>query len=184
VPNAAAAYGLYLPGCRVVIVAPVSKVNAKTTVATTAINSNLSDQAAFTPNPIGINASPSVGGVGQAFFFSAIASSHTKNGTVLGKPATVSFTPASFEWNSDSGGGTGSSFATSWQTEGSHGVGLTVTYAVSYSVGAGWIDAGTITSSASASVQVTTAPPVQVLVAAPPLLVSANCRNHPSAYRC
>ncbi|MEY4499821.1 MAG: hypothetical protein RL319_809, partial [Actinomycetota bacterium] len=151
-------------------------------VATTAINSNLSDQAAFTPNPIGINASPSVGGVGQAFFFSAIASSHTKNGTVLGKPATVSFTPVSYDWNSD--GGTGSSFATSWQTEGSHGVGLTVTYAVSYSVGVGWIDAGTITSSASALVQVLTSPAPQVMVAAPPLLVSANCRNHPSSYRC
>jgi hypothetical protein len=182
VPNAAAAYGLHLPGCSVVIVAPASKVATKTTVTTTAINSNLSDQAAFTPDPIGINASPSVGGVGQAFFFSAIASSHKKHGTVLGKPATVSFTLVSFDWNS--GGGAGSSFATSWQTEGSHGVGLTATYAVTYSVGAGWIDAGTITSSASASVQVVGSAVAQVTVAPPPLLVSANCRDHPSSYRC
>ena len=184
VPTAAAAYGLYLSGCTVVVVAPVVKVVPKVTATTAVTAATQTDQAAFTPNPVGISASPSIGLAGQAFFFSAIASSHTKNGTVLGKPATVSFTPVSFDWSSDSGGGAGSSFATSWQTDGSHGVGLTVTYAVSYSVGAGWIDAGSISASSSATVQVVSVTAAPAPAAALPLLVSANCRDHPSSYRC
>jgi hypothetical protein len=184
VPTAAAAYGLYVSGCTVVVVAPVVKVVPKITATTALTSATQTDQAAFTPNPVGISASPSIGLAGQAFFFSAIASSHTKNGTVLGKPATVSFTPVNFDWSSDSGGGAGSSFATSWQAEGSHGVGLTVTYAVSYSIGAGWIDAGSISASSSATVQVVSVPTSPAPAVAPPLLVSANCRDHPSSYRC
>jgi hypothetical protein len=184
VPNATAAYGLYVPGCSVVIVAPVAKVTTKVTASTAITNTNLSDQAAFTPNPIGISASPAVGAAGQAFFFSAIAAAHSKSGTVLGRSAQVNFVPVAFDWSSDTGGGSGSSFSEIWSSEGSHGVALTVSYSVSYSVGAGWIDAGTISSSASASVQVVGSPVAQVTVAPPPLLVSANCRDHPSSYRC
>jgi hypothetical protein len=143
------------------------------------------DQAAFTPNPVGIAASADVGILGQSFFFGAIASAHTRNAIILGQAAQVSFTPISFNWNSDDGSsGTGSSFSASWASEGSHGVGLTVGYAVSYSVGAGWIDAGIISSSAATSVSIGAAPVTSVSKPAIPLLVSGNCLVSPRSFRC
>jgi len=191
VPSTTAAYGLYVSGCTVKVVAPVTYVAPKVTatVATPVIAiavSSASDQAAFTPDPVGISASPNAGQVGQAFFFSAIAGSHTKSGTVLGKSAQVSFTPVGFSWSASSGGGSGVSFVTNWNSEGSQSVTLVVDYAVSYSVGAGWIDAGSIRSSASTSVQVNSVPVVVVppTPPKPPLLVSANCQARPSSYRC
>ncbi len=184
VPTAAAAYGLYLPGCQVIVVPPVVTLKNKTTNSVTVSQSTQNDQAAFTPNPIGISASPAIGSIGQPFFFGAMASAHSKQGKVLGKSAQVSFTPLNFEWSSEAGDGSGSSFSTSWSSQGSQSVSLTVTYSVSYSIGGEWIDAGQISASATASVQVVAAATPVSAPAAPPLLVSANCKDRPSTYRC
>ena len=189
VPAAALVYGMSVAGCSVVVAPPVKSVVAKpklntTTTANAAVTSQ-SDQAAFTPNPIGISSSASSGSVGQAFLFGAIAGAHSRTGTILGQPAQVNFAPVNFDWSSDDGdSGSGNSFSTSWISEGAHSVGLTVDYAVSYSVGSGWVDAGIISSSASASVSVAAAPVAISVKAAPPLLVSGNCLIRPGSYRC
>lgn len=189
VPAAAMVYGMSVAGCSVVVAPPAKPVVAKpklntTTAPSTAVTMQ-SDQAAFTPNPIGISSSASSGSVGQAFLFGAIAGAHSRAGTILGQPAQVNFTPVSFDWTSDDGDiGSGNSFSTSWTREGSHSVGLRVDYAVSYSVGSGWVDAGIISSSASASVSVAATPVAISVKAAPPLLVSGNCSIRPGSYRC
>lgn len=189
VPAAAMVYGMSISGCTIVVAAPIKVVAAKpkaTTTTTTATNVTAqSDQAAFTPNPIGISSSASSGSVGQAFIFGAISGAHTRSGTILGKSAQVNFTPVSYDWSSDDGGsGSGSSFSASWGSEGAHSVSLSVGYAVSYSIGAGWIDAGVIASSASVSVTVSAAAIPVAVKAGPPLLVSGNCKVRPGSYRC
>ena len=182
VPNATAAYGLNVSGCTVKIVPPVAAVItvSKPKPVTTVVASSQSDQAAFTPNPVGISASATTGVVGQAFFFSAIASAHTSAATILGKAAEVSFTPVSYNW----GAGSGSSYSTSWSSEGTYAVSLTVGYAASYTVGSGWIDAGIIYSSAGVEVTVNSIALPAVTKLLPPRLVSGNCISKPSSYRC
>lgn len=176
-----------VPGCTYAVVAPAKPVVTapKTAASTVSASSSQNDQAAFTPNPVGISASPSVGQVGQAFFFTALAEAHSRSGIVLGQAAQVTFTPVSFDWESDDGAtGSGTSLVTNWSTEGAHSVTLTVGYSVAYSVGAGWIEAGIIKSTASTTVQVVAAPVPVAVVAKPPLLVSGNCRARPGSYRC
>lgn len=187
VSSAAAINDPRVPGCSYQIVAPPKVTTAipVTTKSSATVATTQNDQAAFTPNPIGISSSANVGGVGQAFFFAAIAATHSRTGTILGQPAQVNFDPVGYQWNSDDGdSGSGTSFSTSWSNEGSRSVSLTVEYSVSYSLGAGWIDAGLISSSASAAVMVSSIPAQVASKPAPPLLVSGNCTIHPSSYRC
>lgn len=176
-----------VPGCSYLVVAPAKPVViAPKTVASIATSASVqNDQAAFTPNPVGISASPTIGQVGQAFFFTAVAGTHTRSGTILGKAAQVTFTPVSFEWGSDEGAsGSGTSLVTNWSNEGAHSVSLTVGYSVAYSLGSGWVDAGVISSSASAAVQVVAASAPVVVKVPPPLLVSGNCKARPGSYGC
>ena len=182
VPNAAAAYGLSISGCTIKVVppVPVTTTVSKPKPVTTVVVTSQTDQAAFTPNPIGISASATSGMVGQAFFFSAIATAHSRSAVVLGRTAEVNFTPISFDW----GGGTGSSYSSSWATAGNHSVSLTVGYAVSYSVGGGWTDAGIINSAASVEISIADVPPAPATKPVSPRLVSGNCISKPSSYRC
>lgn len=175
-----------VPGCTYLVVAPPKAVVyvPKPIVSKADSISTQNDQAAFTPNPVSISSSATTGTVGQVFFFSAIASAHSRSGVILGKPARVTFTPVSFDWSSDVSNGNGVSFSSAWTSEGSHSVSLTVAFSVSYSLGGDWIDAGLISSAAAESVTVTAAPAVAKLKAAPPLLVSANCFARPSGYGC
>lgn len=176
-----------VPGCSYLVVAPTKSITTlpKSTATTTSSLTTQNDQAAFTPNPVGISQSASSGVVGQAFFFGAIAGAHTRSATILGKAAQVSFTPVSYDWSSDEGeSGCGGSFSASWGSEGSHSVSLTVGYSVSYTIGDGWIDAGQISSSASAGVVVSATQIVPVTKSAPPLLVSGNCTVRPGTYGC
>lgn len=176
-----------VPGCTYLVVPPPkpSVVLPKSSATSSTATTSATDQAAFTPNPVGINSSASVGTISQSFFFAAIASAHSRSAIILGQPAQVSFTPVSIDWSADDGStGSGSSFTASWASEGSHGIGLSVGYSVSYSLGAGWIDAGIITSSAATSVTVGAAPTLVAAKPTIPLLVSGNCRLRPGSYRC
>ena len=175
-----------VPGCSYLIIAPITPVISapKSSSSNTTAVSGASDQAAFTPNQVGISSSSSSGLVGQAVIFGAIAGQHSRSGVILGKYAQVDFTPVSYDWSSDSEVGSGGSFAASWTTEGVHSVSLTVTYAVSYSFGVGWIDAGMIPSTASTSVSVTSVTLGTPAKRSPPLLVSGNCSIRPGSYGC
>lgn len=187
VTSAAAINDPRVPGCSYEIIAPpkpvVTQPKASATSATTI--SSATDQAAFTPNPVGISSSASSGLVGQSFFFGAVAGAHTRSALILGQPAQVEFNPISFEWYADDGSsGSGTSFAASWLAEGSHSVSLTVGYAVSYSLAGGWNDAGVISSAASAVVSVGSIPQAVVTRPVTPVLVSGNCHVRPGSYRC
>ncbi|MFM6978174.1 MAG: hypothetical protein ACKOWR_05640 [Micrococcales bacterium] len=189
VPAAAMVYGMSISGCSIVVAPPAKVVAAPSkstskTVASTAVSAQ-SDQAAFTPNQVGISSSASSGAVGQGFWFGAIAGAHSRSGTILGQAAQVQFTPISYDWSSDDGSsGSGTSFAASWSSPGVHSIGLTVSYSVSYSVGAGWVDAGVIPSATATSVSVSAIPVAVATKPNPPLLVSGNCLTRPGAYRC
>ena len=182
VPNATAAYGLSISGCTIKVVPPVTVTTtvSKPKPVTTVVVTSQTDQAAFTPNPVGISASANSGMVGQAFFFSAIASAHSRSAVILGRAAEVSFTPVSYDW----GGNTGRSYSSSWANPGSYSVSLTVGYAASYSVGGAWTDAGVIYSSASVEISVADVPPALATKPVSPRLVSGNCISKPSSYRC
>lgn len=187
VSSAAAINDPRVPGCSYQIVIPPKPTVAvpkSTTSAATAVGS-ASDQAAFVPNPVTISSSSNTGFIGQSIFFSAIASAHSRTATILGKAAQVNFTPVKFDWSADNGAiGSGGSFANSWLGEGSHSVSLSVDYSVSYSLGSGWIDAGTISSSDGVAISILEAPVTSIPVPALPVLVSGNCKLRPGSYRC
>ena len=187
VSSAAAINDPRVPGCSYQIVTPPkpSVAAPKSTTSTATAISNASDQAAFVPNPVAISASSNSGLIGQSIFFSAMASAHSRSATILGQPAQVSFSPVNFAWSADDGAaGAGGSFANSWSSVGSHSVSLSVDYSVSYTLGSGWIDAGTIASSAAISISIGEPAAASVPVPAAPVLVSGNCKVRPGSYRC
>lgn len=192
-PPAGCTYKVVLPTPQVlalpkpVVVAAPKPVTPVVAVKSSTAVTSASDQAAFTPNPVGVNSANDIGATSQTFFFSADAFAHNKLGTVLGSAADVSFVPIGYSWTADNGvTGTGSSFSAAWPDGGQHNVTLTVTYAASYLVAGGsWVSVGTITASAGAAVTVVAFdPPPPVKTKAAPLLVFKNCLLKPTGYRC
>ncbi len=118
----------------------------------------ISDVASFAPAPPSSLAEPSnLGVVGRPANFLATASAHTREGSVLGTPVTVRFTPASFTF--DYGDGTTATRSTggaSWtdlgqapftptdtshvyEQRGTYDTTVTVHYTASIDLGTGWI---------------------------------------------
>ena len=124
------------------------------------ITSSATGQASFTPAPLVALANPSSVAVGTSVNFSVNPSLHFKAGEILGKSATVMFSPGTPRWTFDDGSSlTGKSVNRTFLQVGQRSASVSVDYAVSYqfSGDAGWTDSGSITVSDSVSVEVTAA---------------------------
>jgi len=167
---------------------PVAVVVAKPKVTTTnsAAISVASDSAAFTPNPLAINSSLSVLAIGQSAILTSDAVSHERSAVILGRVGYVKFVPSEYRWSADSGwSASGAASVVNFSTAGSKLVSLEVGYLASYrfSLTEVWQPVGTVLVHAELplEVQAPAPPPATRLVGH---LVWANCKVHPSAYRC
>jgi hypothetical protein len=142
--------------------APAKPTAAPKPVAakTQLITSSATGQASFTPAPLVALANPSSVPVGTSVNFSVNPSLHFKAGEILGKSATVMFSPGTPRWTFDDGSSlTGKSVNRTFTQVGQRSASVSVDYVVSYqfSGDAGWTDSGSITVSDSVSVEVTAA---------------------------
>ena len=167
---------------------PAAPVASSKTTVTTVIKTTtsvLSDQAAFTPNPIAIVVSQTEYLVGESATLISNAASHDRSATLLGSPAQVRFVPVAQRWLLDGKAFADGAIAVALlSAAGVHSVELQVDYLASYrfDLSSPFIVAGVITQSAAVSLSASGPPPPAKR--ARPHLVLATCALHPSSYRC
>jgi len=170
------------------VVPPPAPVSTKKTVTTTVVKTTtalISDQAAFTPNPVGIVVAQLDYLVGQSATIISNAATHERSATLLGSPAQVRFVPVAQRWLLDGRAvAEGAVAITLLSTAGVHSVELQVDYSASYrfDLASQFSYAGLITDTATVSLSAS-APPAATKRGRPHL-VSATCAVHPSSYRC
>ena len=183
---AAALLGCKIPGPSQ---PPVAIVVTKPKVATSLVMqpTSLSDQAAFSPNAVAISASKNSLTVGESSILTTDAATHERSATILGRIGYVRFVPVGFSWHSDSTfTATGAVAIASFDSVGTHAVSLKVDYAATYrfSLTEAWTAAGTVTSLASTTLQVSQTNQTMPTARLVGHLVWANCMVHASSYRC
>ena len=177
-----------LRGCPVPkLVVPTTTVASRSTVISKSVTvtNTLSDQAAFTPNPVAILTSRLDYLVGETATLISTAATHYRQTTLLGSPAQVRFEPVATRWLIDGSRlGEGAIATALLAAAGSHQLELQVDYSASYrfDLAAAFSYAGLITDVATVTLSATQpAPPAKPARAH---LVWSTCALHPSNYRC
>lgn len=148
--------------------------------------SQQNDSAAFVPNEISISSSPTQAAVLQAILLTANAVEHERTALVLGRTAYVRFVPNKYVWLAESAQvGDHPIGIASFATSGQKQIAVTVWFEASYRFGLSnaWMPVGLVSKSATALVLV--AEPAKPMTdKSQPRLVSGNCKERPSTYRC